>query len=137
MEASKTFGSFLTSAGQWIAKSLESTGNYLSKKIDPSEPIQLSPITKTLVEKSVGASQKLLEFSTDKFAGVFRLATNQVVQLESKIVKTETGKKLKENGTIDSANGFLRAGFEALLNVYDGFLKGYYEATNGLSKGAN
>lgn len=90
-----------------------------------------------LLEKSVGASKKILEFSTDKVAGVFRFATNQVVGIEEKIVKTDTGKKLKENGTIDSAQNYLRVGFEALSNVYDGFMKGYDEATNGLSKGAN
>lgn len=29
----------------------------------------------------------------------------------------------------------MRVGFEAISNVYDGFMKGYDEATNGLSKG--
>lgn len=42
---------------------------------------------------------------------MFRLATNQAIGLESKLTKTETGKKLKENGTIDSANNYMRVGF--------------------------
>lgn len=136
LDASKTFSNFLASAGMMLSKGLEMLGGYLSKKIDPSESVRLSPTTKILIEKSVGASKKLLEYSTEKFAGVFRVATKQAVSLQSTITKTDAGKKLQENGTIDSANNFLRIGFEAITNIYDGFAKGYDEASNGLSKGA-
>lgn len=111
IEASKSFSKFLAAAGMFISQKLQAIGDFLAKKVDPSDAVSISPTTKVLIQKSVGASKKLLEFSTEKVAGVFRLATNQAVGLESKITKTEAGKKLKDNGTIDSANNFLRVGF--------------------------
>jgi hypothetical protein len=60
LEASKTFSRFLAATGSFISKQLLAIGDYLSKKVEPSENITLSPTTKTLIDKSVGASKKLL-----------------------------------------------------------------------------
>ena len=95
IDASKSFSKFLSAAGLMLSKGLEALGNYFSKKIDPAEQINISPTTKVLIDKSVGASKKLLEFSTQKIAGIFRLATNQAANLQQLIIKTETGQKLK------------------------------------------
>lgn len=64
LDASKSLSKFLAAAGLMLSKGLEALGSYFSKKIDPSEQINISPTTKVMIEKSVGASKKLLEYST-------------------------------------------------------------------------
>jgi hypothetical protein len=79
-----------------LSKGFQALGDYFSKKVDPAKEVNISPTTKILIDKSVSASKKVLEFSTEKVAGIFRLATSQAIHLQEYIITTtETGKKLK------------------------------------------
>lgn len=121
-----------------LSKGLEALGSFISTKIDPAEAIAVSPETKVMIEKSVSTSKKLLEFSTEKIANIFRLATGDARNIESRISTTNgTSQQVQRKDSANSQKGSLRIGLEAITNIYDGYVKGYDEAANGLSKGAN
>lgn len=68
-------------AGGLISKGLQYIGQFLSKRVDQSKPINVTPETRLMIEKSVGKSKNFLDLSTEKFAGLFRMAVNEAMKL--------------------------------------------------------
>ena len=67
-------GSGLKLVGKILAKGLEVLGSFISKRVEPSEAIEVSDDTKKLIKTSVEASNKVLEITSEQFAAIFRVA---------------------------------------------------------------
>lgn len=68
-------------------------GSLIAKKVEPADAIHVSEDSKQLIKKSVGASEKLLQITTDQVAALFRVAKNEVVKIVNKLEESEKGKE--------------------------------------------
>ncbi|KAL4481801.1 hypothetical protein ABPG74_007890 [Tetrahymena malaccensis] len=113
----------ITGAG-YLAKGIQSGGQYIRSKISKPEKKEVKPETIQKVKMAKATSSAVLIFTQTQISALIQGAKIMGEEISNQVGESETGKKIKSHKNYEDAKNIAKGTVNAFASIYDGMFEG-------------